>query len=192
MTWLTMVGETEETIVNGDVVVVNPETTGGRILWLRRQTAKMKQKELAAKIGVVQSYMSELEGDKREPSAAIIARIADELNTTADYLMLRTDNASPPKDAEPTFLSDEAKAAADMIDEMYPDLRAQALRAVKGIYNHYQEHAWRDQAIRELLNLIESTKGLDFRQDLERKLGLRPGLTKGSESFPRDILGNNS
>lgn len=147
MTWLTMIAERTEETTHKNGVDVELETTGQRIYWLRRTTAKMLQKDLAAALGVAQSYVSDMEADKREPSAEVARKIADVLNTTTDYLLLRTDDPSPPKDAEPTFLSDEAAQAATMIDEMYPDLRSQALRAVRGIHEHFVEHAWRDQMI---------------------------------------------
>lgn len=190
MTWITMIGEGTEEITHRSGVDVRFDTTGQRIHWLRRDTAKVKQKDLSVVLGIAQSYLSDMEADKREPSAEVTRRLAEALNTTTDYLLLRTDDPSPPKDAEPTTFSAEAKEAADMIDDMYPDLRVQALRAVRGIHSHYLEHAWRDQAIKELLVLIEATKGPEYRQDVERRLGLRPGFSNNGESFRRDHGGN--
>lgn len=189
---VTMMDEVEMIFVNGDGVDVKLETTGRRIYWLRKHVAKIKQKDLAAMIGVAQSYMSDLEADKKEPSAQVIAKIADALHTTTDFLLMRAEKASPPEDAEQTFMHGESKQAADMIDVMYPELRAQALRAVKSIFNFHQEHAWRDRALKDVLDLIEADKGIDYRQNVERQLGLRPGFTNNSEPFPRDVLGDSS
>lgn len=70
-------------------------TTGQRIYWLRRTAVKLQQKELATRLGVAQSLMSDVESDKRELRAGLIVKIADVLNTSADYLLLRTDDPTP-------------------------------------------------------------------------------------------------
>lgn len=56
-------------------------------LALLLQQKKMTQKDLAAKAGVTEAAMSHyLKGD-RTPRASVLARIADALGTTSDYLM---------------------------------------------------------------------------------------------------------
>lgn len=169
-----MTGEIETFFTIGEVFVETLETPGERIYWLRRKTAKLKQKELAAKLGVSQGYLSEVEANKKEPSAVFMARVADALNTTLDFLMLRTDDPATPEDNKPTLLSTEAEQIARMVDDMPPEGRASALRSVTGIYKHYEEHTTLNRHIRELLALIEASNGLAFRRDLERRLGLLP------------------
>lgn len=61
-------------------------TFNGRLAMLLQQK-NMTQKELAAKAGVTEAAMSHyLKGD-RTPRASVIARIAEALGTTVDYLM---------------------------------------------------------------------------------------------------------
>lgn len=170
-----MLKELETISVNSgeDVVVATLETTGQRIYWLRRYTLKMKQKDFAVQIGTSQGFLSEIESDKKEAGSRLLARIAELLHTTTDYLLLRTDNPSPPDDDKPTYLYPEAEQVACMMDEIaYPELRNQAVQLVKGIHDLYEEHARRDKQISDLLGLIESTRGTEFRRDLEKRLGL--------------------
>ncbi len=62
------------------------ETFNERLAMLL-QRKSMTQKELAEKAGVTEAAMSHyLKGD-RTPRATVIARIADALETTVDYLM---------------------------------------------------------------------------------------------------------
>ncbi len=63
-------------------------------LALLLQQKKMTQKNLAAKAGVTEAAMSHyLKGD-RTPRASVIARIAEALDTTVDYLMNGMENDS--------------------------------------------------------------------------------------------------
>lgn len=161
-------------------------TTGKRVRLLRLDL-DIKQGDLADTIGVRQSYLSEIEGDKASPSGEIIGKLAKELKTTADYLLLLVDKPEKPEDAQPTFLFDEAAQVAHMVDEMaYPEIREQTLRAVTTIYEHYQKHAQRDEQIRDLLKVIESTRGVEFRRDLERRLGLN-GTPRESDDEPLSL-----
>lgn len=67
-------------------------TTGSRIKALRdRQDLHMTQDELARVLGVSNAFLSEIERDKKKPPLGMVARLADVLGTTMDYLMLRTD-----------------------------------------------------------------------------------------------------
>lgn len=160
---------------------LRPETTGQRIFWLRKFVKKLAQRDLAEQAEVARGYLSEVEADKKAPSLSLLLKVADALDTTTDFLLLRTDNPALPDDAEPTRLSEEAEQAARMIDDMYPYMRTQALGAVANIYAHYQEHAKRDKMIIELLNLIEMSNGPSYRRDLERRLGLAARLQNNGE-----------
>lgn len=155
-------------------------TTGKRAKLLRMDQG-LKQGDVAERVGIRHPYLSEIENDKAYPSGEVIAKLAQALGTTTDYLLLLTDNPEQPKDAEPTRLSEEAEQAAQMIDDMYPYMRTQALGAVANIYAHYQEHAKRDKMIIELLNLIEMSNGPGYRRDLERRLGLAGRLQNNGE-----------
>ena len=52
-----------------------------------RQELKITQEELARAIGVTPQHISAIEQNKRDPSLSSLARLAEELGVTADYLI---------------------------------------------------------------------------------------------------------
>lgn len=59
---------------------------GNRIKHLRKEQ-DMSQAELAKKIGISRSYLSELESDKRNVGIDTVQRLADKLGVTPSYLL---------------------------------------------------------------------------------------------------------
>ena len=59
---------------------------GGRIK-VRRQRLKLTQHELGKALGLTPQHISAIEQDKRSPSIASLAKMADELGVTIDYLV---------------------------------------------------------------------------------------------------------
>ena len=60
---------------------------GTRVSKLRREH-KMSQQELAARVGVNQSFISKIEsGEQPHPNAAVLTRLAKVLVCTTDYLV---------------------------------------------------------------------------------------------------------
>lgn len=74
-------------------------TTGKRLRLLRTELG-LKQGEVAEAAGIRHPYLSELEGDKARPTGEVLAKLADALGTSTDFLLLRTDNPLPPVGAE--------------------------------------------------------------------------------------------
>jgi transcriptional regulator with XRE-family HTH domain len=74
-------------------LAVHYTTFGSRVRFLR-QCRRIKQGVLASAVGLSQSYLCDLENnaDHRTPPGATVAKIADMLGTSADYLLLRTDD----------------------------------------------------------------------------------------------------
>lgn len=62
-------------------------TLGNAIKVVRTATG-MKQREVAAKVGVTANYMSLVEGGKREPSIAFLNRLAKALGTPVGIFFL--------------------------------------------------------------------------------------------------------
>ena len=62
----------------------------------KREEAGLKQAELARRIGVGRDSYNRYEHSKSKPSIEILALIANELNTSTDYLLGNTDNPAPP------------------------------------------------------------------------------------------------
>lgn len=59
---------------------------GERLLLLRRR-AGLSQPTLGAQVGLTKSAISKLERGSREPSAALVVKLADALNSTPNELL---------------------------------------------------------------------------------------------------------
>jgi transcriptional regulator with XRE-family HTH domain len=68
------------------------------------------QAELARRVNVRQSYISDIEHNRASPSAQVISSIADVLDTSVDFLLLRSEDPLPPNDEE----EDDERAATDL------------------------------------------------------------------------------
>ena len=61
--------------------------TFGQRLRLKREALKLTQEQLAKASGVTSQYISIMEQDKRSPSLSSLAKLADELGVSIDYLV---------------------------------------------------------------------------------------------------------
>jgi transcriptional regulator with XRE-family HTH domain len=61
--------------------------TVGQRTRMRRQALKLTQQELAEGIGMSPQHISAIEQDKRAPSLPSLAKLAEELGVTIDYLV---------------------------------------------------------------------------------------------------------
>ena len=61
--------------------------TLGEKIKSRRRELKLTQQELAKALAVTSQHISAIEQDKRAPSLASLARIAEELGVSVDYLI---------------------------------------------------------------------------------------------------------
>ena len=68
---------------------------GKRIKELRKK-AKQSQQDLADALGASQRTISHWETGRTTPDPHVLANIADQYNTTVDYIIGRTNNPSPP------------------------------------------------------------------------------------------------
>ena len=59
----------------------------GERLRKRRASLKLTQQELAESLGVTPQHISAIEQDKRAPSLPFLAKLAEELGVTVDYLV---------------------------------------------------------------------------------------------------------
>ena len=59
----------------------------GRRIRKRRQALKITQKQLAEALGITPQHISAVEQDKRAFSFSSLAKLAEELGVTVDYLM---------------------------------------------------------------------------------------------------------
>ena len=82
------------------------KTIGKRLVFLRERY-DIKQKDLAKAVQITETSLSRYENDLREPRAEIIAALARELNTSADFILgLTTDYAPKVKDEHWDSLSE--------------------------------------------------------------------------------------
>ena len=79
-------------------------TLGERIK-KRRQALKLTQQQLAGVLSLTAQHISAIEQDKRSPSIPSLARIAEELGVTVDYLV--TGKESSITDIVPTIKADK-------------------------------------------------------------------------------------
>lgn len=104
------------------------ETTGSRVRWLRDRLG-VTQAELARRLSVRQSYVSEIENNQATPSTQLMLALAEQLDTSVDFLLMRSDDPRMPADE----LSDEESATDLARDallaewELLDDIDQQAL-----------------------------------------------------------------
>ncbi|MBA7633979.1 hypothetical protein ES703_41550 [subsurface metagenome] len=65
----------------------------GERLRNRRQALKLTQQELAESLGVTPQHISAIEQDARAPSLPFLAKLADELGVTVDFLITSKEGA---------------------------------------------------------------------------------------------------
>ena len=103
------------------------DTPGKRIRALRHDLG-MSQQELARRIGKSSGYMSMVEADKVPGvSGVVLSRIAEELDTTTDYLLLLTDDPMAPPEMQPNDLDPEVARLVRLIEGLPPQLQDRAI-----------------------------------------------------------------
>jgi len=86
------------------------KSIGERLIFLM-ENKDMKQKELADKIGISKQSLYKYTHDLCEPRGEIIAKMAEVLETTADFIVgLTKDFDSIRKNTQPEALKSESKA----------------------------------------------------------------------------------
>jgi transcriptional regulator with XRE-family HTH domain len=109
------------------------DSTGKRIAWLRKQKG-MSGHALADAVGVRNVYISQIENDRYKPSRNKLVELAALLDTTVGFLLMETDDpaqVSTPAEPGPVYWSEEADAAAKLIDAMPPDERKRMLAVLQ-------------------------------------------------------------
>lgn len=89
----------------------------------RRQVLKLTQHQLAEELGLTSQHVSAIEQDKRAPSLASLARFAEELGVTIDYLVTGKEgvitDTIPAIKADKRLSTDVKKALIITIRELY-------------------------------------------------------------------------
>lgn len=89
----------------------------------RRQILKLTEQELADAIGVTRQHISAIEQGKASPSLAILAKLAEELGVSVDYLVIGKEgmimDAIPAIRANKKLSLKAKKALVALIQELY-------------------------------------------------------------------------
>lgn len=95
----------------------------GKRIRERRKSKGLTMKELGAKLNLAESTIAGYEAGYREPSASMLEKIAEVLDTSTDYLLGRTDDPTPniSKKDDLSDLSPEDRAILEKIKND-PDL----------------------------------------------------------------------
>lgn len=94
-------------------------TTGERIA-LRREELGLRQYQVAERIGVTKTTMSKYENNINVPNSDILAKLAEVLQTSADYLCGITDEPAPHGDGWVRVGSSD-KWVIDMLSDLSHD-----------------------------------------------------------------------
>lgn len=90
--------------------------TPGELIKERREKLSLTQDQLAETLGVTRNALSSYESDRNFPPGKALGALADALNTSADYLLGRTDNPAPPRNKNEVPDEDELKRRKFLIE----------------------------------------------------------------------------
>ena len=96
-------------------------TIGERIT-LRREELDLRQFQVAEAVGVTKATMCKYERNANIPNAEILAKLAEVLNTSADYLCGVIDDPTPHGNSW-VRLDDDEKAVFEVLRELTHDNR---------------------------------------------------------------------
>ncbi len=102
----------------------------GKRIRKRRQELKLTQEDLASALGLTPQHISGIEQDKRNPSLSSVAKLAEELGITVDYLITGKEgvivDTIPAIKADKKLSLESKKALVTLVQELY---------SVRGINN---------------------------------------------------------
>jgi len=95
----------------------------GKRIRKRRQELKLTQEDLASALGLTPQHISGIEQDKRNPSLSSLAKLAEELGITVDYLVTGKEgvivDAIPAIKADKKLSLESKKALVTLVQELY-------------------------------------------------------------------------
>lgn len=158
----------------------------GRRFQLLRQDKDLSQTAIAAMlqgygISITPSHLSLVEKNKRNVSIDLLVALARLLETSTDYLLVLTDDPSPPDKSDVVpYLSREADDMAQLMDSLPPETRRMLLSAAHAWVAHERQRI-ADEWV-SLLSAIERSVGRDKRREIEAALmrdGAIPAMLTG-------------
>lgn len=135
-----------------------------------RKLHDLTQTELADKTGVDPSFISQMERDKRMPSPILLAKLAQLLHTSTDYLLMVTDDPRYPgeQDHLDRFMSQEADAVGQIIDSLSIPARETVSNVAHALADY--ERMRNVEEWERLLDIVESVLGVSARAQIESAL----------------------
>lgn len=97
----------------------------------RRIQLGMSQEELAFKVGTTQKQISRYERGVNDPTGDVLAKLADALNTTTDYILGRTD--SPERQVTESNLDPLETEIVTLLRDQSEAARQRALNVIKAL-----------------------------------------------------------
>ena len=95
----------------------------GKRIRERRQELKLTQENLARALGLTPQHISGIEQDKRSPSLSSLAKLAEELGITVDYLVTGKEgvivDTIPAIKADKKLSLESKKALVTLVQELY-------------------------------------------------------------------------
>ena len=95
----------------------------GKRIRKRRQELKFTQEDLASALGLTPQHISGIEQDKRNPSLSSLAKLAEELGITVDYLVTGKEgvivDTIPAIKADKKLSLESKKALVTLVQELY-------------------------------------------------------------------------
>ena len=89
----------------------------------KRQELKLTQEELARALGLTPQHISGIEQDKRSPSLSSLAKLAEELGVTVDYLVTGKEgvivDTIPAIKADKKLSLESKKALVTLVKELH-------------------------------------------------------------------------
>lgn len=121
--------------IGGDSMDTTPETTGGRIKLLRQRLG-MSRNAVAARAGVSQGNLSDIENEKiKDPRRDTLAKLAVVLKTSVSYLACEASDPSPPNvDAKGLYSADMPLPPIG-----WDDLSLEERRHVRDVTRRFEE-----------------------------------------------------
>ena len=95
----------------------------GKRIRKRRQELKLTQEDMASALGLTPQHISGIEQDKRNPSLSSLAKLAEELGITVDYLVTGKQgvivDTIPAIKADKKLSLESKKALVTLVQELY-------------------------------------------------------------------------
>ncbi len=95
----------------------------GKRIRERRQELKLTQENLARALGLTPQHISGIEQDKRSPSLSSLAKLAEELGVTVDYLVTGKEgvivDTIPAIKADKKLSLESKKALVTLVEELH-------------------------------------------------------------------------